>query len=69
MKRRMESIIFHLLLATSVGLLGWLSQHYNLVSDWTESGRNSLHPVSQQLLTRLDAPLIITSFAPENSAL
>ncbi|OOZ36774.1 GldG family protein [Solemya velesiana gill symbiont] len=69
MKQRLESTFFHLLLVIAIGLLGWLTQRYALVSDWTESGRNSLHPVSQQLLTRLDAPLKITSFAPKNSAL
>ncbi|MET0023683.1 MAG: GldG family protein [Sedimenticola sp.] len=69
MKRRLESILFHLLLLLAVAMLGWLSQRHLLVADWTETGGNSLHPVSQQLLTRLDAPLEITSFAPENPAL
>lgn len=64
-----EASSFHLLLLLAVAMISWLSQHYNQVWDWTESGRNSLHPVSKALVGRLDAPLKIISFAPENAVL
>jgi len=65
----LEAASFHLLLLFAVGMLGWLSQHYNKAWDWSDSGRNSLRPVSRALLERLDAPLKITSFSPENAVL
>ena len=67
-KQQIETFGFHLLLLLTFGLAGWLSHHYHQVWDWTETGRNSLHPASQHVLTRLDAPLKITSFSPENAA-
>lgn len=66
---RLNSLIFYLLLATIIGLLGWLSLRFSTTWDWTEDGRNSLHPASIKLLQQLDAPLSITSYAPDTPAL
>lgn len=66
---RLDRILFHLLLATAVGLAGWLSLRYEQVFDWSDQARNSLSPVSVELLSRLQAPLKIDSFAPANDAL
>ncbi len=49
--------------------MAWLSIHYDMQWDWSAGGRNTLSETSQQLLERLDAPLRITSFAPENPLL
>ncbi len=68
-RRRLESSLFYLLLALAVGLSGWLSQRYQGVFDWSDQARNSLSSASQQLLTRLEAPLQILSFAPQNPQL
>ncbi len=66
---RRETLAFYLLLVTATGLLGWISQRYLLVWDWSDSARNTLSEASIQLLDHLQAPLQITSFAPENDQL
>ena len=68
-KQRMHSILFYLLLAAAVLMTGWLSQRHLLVWDWSDNARNSLSETSMALLERLDSPLKITCFAPENSQL
>lgn len=65
----LDSVLFYLLVAAIVGMLGWLSLRYNQSWDWTTHSRNSLSPISQTLLDRLNAPLKIRSFAPENPSL
>ncbi len=68
-KAKLEGITFYLLIALLIAMVGWLSQRYSVTWDWSDTGRNSLTPASQLLLTRLEAPLKITSFAPENPEL
>ncbi len=68
-KQKLEGLTFYLLLAVAVGLSGWLSQRHDPAWDWTAGARNSLSPVSQQLLTRLQGELKVTSFAPDNPEL
>jgi len=67
--KRLESLIFHILLIVAVGLIAWLSLRYDAQWDWSAGARNTLSETSQQMLARLDAPLRITSFAPENPVL
>jgi ABC-type uncharacterized transport system involved in gliding motility auxiliary subunit len=67
--RRLNSLVFYLLLAAAVGLAGWLSLSYQLQWDWTASGRNSLSESTGTLLSRLEGPLEITAFAPESPVL
>ncbi len=67
--QRLEGLLFYLLLATAIGLAGWLSQHYQSVFDWSDRSRNSLTSASQQLLERLEGPVQIRSFAPDNPQL
>lgn len=62
---RFQGLIFYLLLAAAVGLAGWLTTRYSAVWDWSAGARNSLSQATQQVLAQLDAPLTITSFAPE----
>jgi ABC-type uncharacterized transport system involved in gliding motility auxiliary subunit len=66
---RVQNLLFYLLLATAVGLAGWLSSRYVLTWDWSSGARNSLTEVSQQLLQRLESPLHIVSFSPEDAGL
>ncbi|MES9882609.1 MAG: GldG family protein [Sedimenticola sp.] len=68
-KEKIEGLTFYFLLAIAVALVGWLSLRHDLVWDWTAGARNSLTPVSQQLLTRLQGELKLTSFAPDNPEL
>jgi ABC-type uncharacterized transport system involved in gliding motility auxiliary subunit len=63
--QRLQGAIFYLLFAVGVGLAGWLSHHYSTSWDWSAGGRNSLSSASQTLLSKLEAPLQITSFSPE----
>lgn len=69
LKQRFEGLTFYLLLIIAVGLAGWLSLRYDQVWDWSAANSNSLSPVSQQLLGRLEDELKITSFAPDNPEL
>jgi ABC-type uncharacterized transport system involved in gliding motility auxiliary subunit len=69
LRHRLEGLLFHLLLLMAIGLLAWLSTRYDGQWDWSANARNTLSPTSQQLLARLDAPLHITCFAPENPLL
>ncbi len=66
---RLESLLFHLLLFVAAGLIAWLSLRYDAQWDWSAAARNTLSETSQQMLARLDSPLRITSFAPENPLL
>jgi len=67
--RHLDGVIFHLLLLIAAGLIAWLSMRYDLQWDWSRGARNTLSETSQQMLERLDAPLRVTSFAPENPLL
>ncbi len=66
---RLESLLFHLLLIVAAGLIAWLSLRHDAQWDWSAGARNTLSEASQQMLARLDSPLRITSFAPENPLL
>jgi ABC-type uncharacterized transport system involved in gliding motility auxiliary subunit len=66
---RLQNLLFYLLFITAVALTGWLSSRYSLAWDWSSGARNSLTEVSQQLLQRLESPLHITSFSPEDAGL
>ncbi len=67
--KRLESLLFHLLLIVAAGLIAWLSLRYDAQWDWSAGARNTLSTTSQQMLARLDSPLRVTSFAPENPLL
>jgi len=69
LRQRLEGLLFYLLLVIAIGLAGWLSQRYQGVFDWSDRARNSLSSASQQLLSRLEAPLLIRSFAPDDAQL
>ena len=65
----LEPLVFHLLLALGIAAAGWLAQRYSLSWDWSETGRNSLSEPSRQLLSRLEAPLRMVSFSPQDPLL
>jgi hypothetical protein len=62
-------LLFHLLLAAVVLLTGWLGQRHQQVWDWSDNADNSLSEVSVALLEKLQAPLDIVCFAPQNPQL
>ena len=55
-----------LLTLVTLGLILYLGQRHNIQWDWSQSGRNQLHPQSQALLQHLDGPLRITAFVPDH---
>ncbi len=65
----LNNLLFYILFAVVVVLSGWLGNRYVQVWDLSAGGRNSLSPTSQTLLSRLEGPLHITSFAPESPEL
>ena len=66
---RLQRLLFHLLLAAVVLLAGWLGQRHQRVWDWSDNADNSLSAVSVALLQKLQAPLEIVCFAPQNPQL
>ncbi len=67
--RKMQDWIFFLLLLGILLLSGWLAARHDIVFDWSSGKRNSLHEASRQILTQLEGPLVMTSFAPDNRVL
>lgn len=67
--RRINNIAFYLLFFAAAGLIGWLGTRYETQWDWTAGGRNSLSGPSVSLLQRLEGPVSIKCFAPENALL
>ena len=67
--RWLDTILFYLLLVAAAALAGWLTTVYQWQWDWTSGGRNSLSETSRTLMQRLEHPLRITAFAPENPLL
>jgi len=57
-----QTLVFVVLLLTTVGMLAWLSEHYKVRWDWTAAGRNTLTEPSQVLLRRLSDPVEITAY-------
>ncbi len=66
---KLNNMLFYLLLAVVVGLAGWLSNRHFQVWDLSAGGDNTLSQTSQTLLSRLEEPLHITSFAPVDAEL
>jgi len=63
---RIQNIVFVLVFLALIGMFGWLGNHYNVSTDWTENGRNTLSPASTELLEKIDGPISITSFVSHN---
>jgi len=63
---RLQNIIFVVLFLIFVGMLAWLGERYNIISDWTKNSRNTLSSVSVELLNKIDGPISITSFVSPN---
>jgi ABC-type uncharacterized transport system involved in gliding motility auxiliary subunit len=66
---RINSAIFVSLLIAIIGALAYLSTRYTLTADWTANGRHTLSEASRILLSKIDGPVDITAFAPEDQEL
>lgn len=60
---KLQAWIFSILFLSVMGLLGWISNLYNKELDWTATGRHTLSQASQKVLEKLQAPVLITSYA------
>lgn len=66
---RWGNLIFYVLMLIATGLAGWLSHRHSTAWDWSDQANNTLSRASIELLARLESPLEITSFAPEEPGL
>ncbi len=66
---RLESLGLLGLLLVVAGLLGWLSNRYEIEADWTAASRHTLSEASRALVLTLDGPLTITAYASPNPAI
>ncbi len=60
---RIQNLIFVVLFITVISLFAWLSHHYNYEADWTATARHTLSGTSVTVLSRIEGPVQITSFA------
>ncbi len=58
-----------ILIVVIAGLLAWLSNRYEVSSDWTHAGRHSLSETSHQVLDAMQGPLQITAYAKDEKPL
>lgn len=64
---RLQNIIFTILLFAIVGLLAWLGKTYHTDFDFTQRQQNSLHSSTQLLLKKLDKPLQLIAYIPDDA--
>lgn len=63
---RFQNIAFNVMFIAIIALLAWLSTQYTVQTDWTTNTRNTLSEPSQQLLKKLDKPILVTAFVSRN---
>ncbi len=64
---RLQNVLFYILFAVIMGLLAWLGKTYQKDFDLTRDQQNSLYASTQQLLKRIDKPLKLTAFVPDDA--
>ncbi len=64
---RFQNIIFTILFMVVIGLLAWLGKTYHSEFDFTHSQQNSLHASTQKLLRKLDKPLQLIAYIPDDA--
>jgi len=66
---RFQNVIFTILLLVVIGLLAWVGKTYNTDFDFTRSQQNSLHPSTQKILKKLDKPLKLIAYIPDDATI
>lgn len=66
---KLNSLAFLILFLLAIGLAAWLTHRYSFQQDWTESQRNSLAPVTRNLVRKISQPIHFIAFVSSNSAL
>ena len=64
---RLQSVIFTLLFLLIIGLLAYVGKTYNKRIDVSQNQRNSLSQTLQTMLKKLDKPLDITAYVPDDA--
>lgn len=67
--RRLDGWLFALALVIGALAAGYLTTRYQLFYDWTHGGRASLSPESRAVLSKLDGPVKIVSYASPQGSL
>ncbi|MEJ2407011.1 MAG: GldG family protein [Candidatus Thiodiazotropha sp.] len=67
--KRLNNLLFYLLLGIIWLLLAWLGSRYDQQWDWTRQGSNSLSATSVEILARTPGPLTLTAYVPETRSL
>ncbi|MDM8558635.1 Gldg family protein [Candidatus Parabeggiatoa sp. HSG14] len=68
LQTRLQNFLFIVLLATSLGIIAWLSVRYTYQVDMTMNNRYTLSEMSQQLLKHIDGPVTITGYFNNNDS-
>ncbi len=66
---RIQHIIYVILLLSCIFSAGWLSNEYNIRSDWTAGARHSLSQDTLQLLAEINQPVSIRSYQADDATL
>jgi ABC-type uncharacterized transport system involved in gliding motility auxiliary subunit len=64
-----QNSLFTVLLIIVVGLIAWLSERYEVKTDWTVNNLHSLSEASKSLLDTMSAPIKITAYASQDNNL
>ncbi|MEB8431664.1 GldG family protein [Cocleimonas sp. KMM 6892] len=64
---RIQNVIFSVLFVVIIGLLAWLGKTYHKGFDATQTQRNSLSQTTQELLKRIDKPILLTAYVPDDA--
>ncbi|MDM8562383.1 GldG family protein [Candidatus Marithioploca araucensis] len=69
LQARFQNTLFMVLLLTVIGLIAWLSTHYEIKADWTINNRHSLSEASRKILVELKEPIKVTAYITDNNGL
>jgi len=64
---RFQNILFTILFLALVGLIAWLGKTYHTEFDFTHGQQNSLHASTQKLLKKLNKPLELIAYIPNDA--
>jgi ABC-type uncharacterized transport system involved in gliding motility auxiliary subunit len=64
---RIQNIIFTILFLLIVGLFGFLGKTYHKSIDVTQNQRNSLSQTTRTLLKKINKPIILTAYVPDDA--
>jgi ABC-type uncharacterized transport system involved in gliding motility auxiliary subunit len=69
LQARFQNTLFMVLLLTVIGLIAWLSTHYEIKADWTINNRHSLSEASRKILVELKEPIKVTAYITDKNGL